>query len=603
MVETREPSAVTTLEPDLDQLAADSYDIWFESDAQIRSHDGLELIRPTLNAMQEEINAAIEWCEVNEQPCRIIVLKNRKEGASTYFTGKGYHLCRSSVAHLLEIGDQFSTTQTIWDILRTFQERDQFGWPNKLEAATQSAQQGHASWSHGSTAWCDTAGDKRAGQSKTPTVILADEVAHWGRDGAAANAADTMLALLNSIVEAAGTYVFVSSTANGVGNWYHRTYQGAVTLDQRESGDKGNGWIKVFFPWHRSQWTQQLVSDRERNEILSTLTEPEKRGIELWNWTVEQIAWRRSNIATKCDGDESKFNQENPESEEAAFLASGRPVFNAAGMTRLEVLAKHAQPKCGILDKNNAGVLWVPDESGWLTVWEQPCLGLSYVSSLDTCAHEQALTAKDPDEHSFWVLRTPYYDASGRLVPIRAVCRIRPPCRWDATLLAEKIILVLKWFGNCMIVPEVNKGMDVLVELRRLGANIYRRQPKFDRINPGQTQTGAYGWETGDTSDKTGTRSVLVKAIIDAVREQRLDVECPQAIKQMNTFVWNTRGKACASAGNHDDDVMALGIGLACIKSASVYKENHATAESIEAQRGYLRDRRALQPRFKGENS
>lgn len=565
-----------------DASIAAVYRDWWETCATIRGRmkleDGSERIQLTtapdlrMNDLQSQIDEAVSWCELNKVPCRIIVLKPRKEGATTALVGKSYHLLRSTEAHLLQIGDQLQTTQTMWDMMRVYGEHDGFDqWPGKQKSMSMSAKAGaQAEWTHGSTAWTETAGDKRAGQSKTPTIIHAEEVAHWGRDGAAANASDTMLALLNAVPDISDTYVFVSSTANGTGNWYYRTYQGAVSIQDRMAGRRGNGWIKIFMPWHRSQWSRMHLTPEQQEEVLSSLTDAEKRGMRLWDWRPEQIAWRREQIASKCDGDEGKFAQEQPPDELECFLTSGRPVFSLTGMTRLELMAKidpGEKPKgeVGQLIFSGIGLTFMPDPDAWLRVWEPPTVGYSYVGTLDTCRHEQAEGSKDPDAHSFWILRPAVKSEEGKILDTRAVARIVHPCQWDADLIADKIALVLKWYGDCMIVPEANQGLDVINALRERECLIYRR-PKFDHKNPGKTLE-VVGWETTDK-----TRPLIVSEIQKVVREEALVIECPVAVSQMRTFERNARGKACAKSGCHDDDVIALAIGLFNLSSAKELK-------------------------------
>lgn len=248
------------------------------------------------------------------------------------------------------------------------------------------------------------------------------------------------------------------------------------------------------------------------------------------------------------------------------MTADERSVFDQAGMDRIKTLVEAAKPKHGTLTINENGIIWQEDSQGWLTVWEMPQVGLAYLGCLDTCKNEQAKAAKDPDEHAFFILRKAHKDYSGRLVNTRVACRIRPPCRWGAKVLAEKIALVHKWYGDPMIVPEINAGLDVLVKLQDEGMTIYQRQ-QFDRVNPGRT-VRINGWFTD-----TKTRPILVDAIRDFVREQTLDCECPQVLDQMRSFAYNNDGKACAISGCHDDTILSLGIGLANLDSASVYIE------------------------------
>ena len=561
---------MTTPNPldDPDELIRTSFLDWWEGFSTIRGHEGTVIREPVANGLQRAVADAIEWCEAEQVPVRILILKPRKEGATTILAGKAYHLLRSSEAHCLCIGDQSETTQTMWDMLDCYQSGDEFQeWGNNLDSFTKVARAGaKASWSHNATAWTDTAGDNRAGQSKTPTIILADEVAHWGKDGASASGSDTMLALLNSVRDVAGTYVLVSSTANGVGNWYYRTHLGAVTLDERKQGPKGNGWIKVFCPWHQSDWCQSRVTDDDKAEIDRTMSATEIEGCEKWGWTYEQIMFRRMTIATKCDNDERKFDQEYPPDEKSAFLTSGRPVFDSKGLERLSKLVAAAKPIHGNVETNmmmEAGHAFRVDPAGgWATVWEEPIYGCTYLICLDTMRGEQSQGAKDPDCHSCFVIREAYMDVDKVRHNRRVVARLRHPVRWYSKVVAEKIYTLSKWFGGCIIVGETNQGLDVLDDLRDLGANLYYRQ-KFDRINPGQSLT-VLGWETN-----TNTRPILISALIAAINEGQIDVECSNFLKEAQTFVYDSTGKACAQRGCHDDDPISLGIGLANMQFAS----------------------------------
>ena len=98
------------------------------------------------------------------------------------------------------------------------------------------------------------------------------------------------------------------------------------------------------------------------------------------------------------------------------------------------------------------------------------------------------------------------------------------------------------------------------------GANLYMRET-FNRIE--QKRSTAIGWNTN-----TQTRGMLVEAIAKAVREigtegGGLDVRCPWLMAELENFVTKPNGKAEASDGHHDDQVIALGIALCTIGGAT----------------------------------
>ena len=52
------------------------------------------------------------------------------------------------------------------------------------------------------------------------------------------------------------------------------------------------------------------------------------------------------------------------------------------------------------------------------------------------------------------------------------------------------------------------------------------------------------------------------------------EVRCPWAISQLKHFVVKSSGRAEASSGKHDDDVLSLGIGVQLLDMATPYLES-----------------------------
>lgn len=254
------------------------------------------------------------------------------------------------------------------------------------------------------------------------------------------------------------------------------------------------------------------------------------------------------------------------------FLSSGRPRFNQEGMTRLELMAKggHGLADRGVLTGEKLNVTFTPQkEDAWLWVREQPRDGSRYIAFIDPCSGEQSMGAKRPDAHAAGIIRAAEIDTSGTFRPAELVCCIDVPggCRWDDSLIAQRTVMMANLYGGCMVVPEIGNGLGVLSKLREFGANVYQRE-KFDAIQPGKKHQVA-GWDTN-----SGTRDLVVGAMADAIREQEKGFDCcyQPAVEEMQTFVVDDRGKACAKAGQHDDWVLGCGIGLCCIRFASVYR-------------------------------
>ena len=145
MTTTETPQPVYRLKKD--DIIRLKLSAWWQGFGGIRGDTGSIIRFPDLhmNDLQTRVEEAIEWCEENQQPCRLLILKPRKEGATTILVAKSYHLLRSSESHLVQIGDQYSTTQTMWTMLKTYQEQDQFDqWGNRSSRFTTAASNGSA---------------------------------------------------------------------------------------------------------------------------------------------------------------------------------------------------------------------------------------------------------------------------------------------------------------------------------------------------------------------------------------------------------------------------------------------------------------------------
>lgn len=541
---------------------------WWEACASITGRDGQTIRQPRMNSLQRQVDDAVEWCELEDQPIRVIVLKPRKEGATTWLTGKSYHLLRQSKALLLQIGDQYQTTQTMLDMLRHYQRTDSFDmWPNRNTRLTTDAKNGNGEWSHGSASWTDTAGDRRAGMGKTPTIVHAEEVAHWR------NAVEVMLSLLQAVADEPSTYIFCASTANGVGNWFHSTYSGAVTLAERKKGNVGNGWIKVFSAWHESQWSHRPVTPEQGEAIKATLTSRERRGMSLYGWTTDQIAWRRHTITSRCNGSETSFDQEYPEDEKSAFLVSGSPRFDTDGVTKILAAAKEHDDQYGTLEAQPGGkVTWLTDPTGWVWLRERPIPGGRYIAFADPMTGEQSEGSRKRDTHACGILRDSYIDAHGMHAAELVACihgtgpHGEPgECRWDMDVLVERFYRLVRWYGDCMVIPEANNaGVEFIRLGRQAGMTIWRRE-KFDKTKPGQT-VSIFGFQTS-----SATRHHWVDTCASYVREQNLSVRYKPAADQFATFVTNQHGDGKAMEGCFDDFIAGIGMGLILLQSGNAH--------------------------------
>ncbi|NBO61648.1 MAG: hypothetical protein EBU82_11890 [Flavobacteriia bacterium] len=386
--------------------------------------------------------------------------------------------------------------------------------------------------------------------------MMASEVAWWPATGARA-AGDTMVSLLNSVSTAPGTIILCESTPAGASGWFYQTWQEAATLDDPEAG---NGWIKIFTPWH------DFSEHRANPDNFPGVGDHEEaKGVSLYGWTPEQVAWRRQVIRQNCNNDVRMFNQEYPTDDVSCFLVAGRPAFDPDGVAYITAQSNLVQSKGNyqLTEQSSGKVSVAPGHDGWFTIWEEPRVGCRYVVSCDVATGADQTKGQNPDCHSIQVWRDQYTDKNGISFKRRLVARVKPPCRVAVDQLAWMVDLVSKYYGRALVIVEVNGPGLALVVLLKNKVNLYRRQV-FDLS--AQKTTTKLGWDT-----TSATRPMLIGLVSEGVREQSLDIGCPRVAAELGKTVIHDNGKIEAAEGSHDDDVMSMGLALHALSQGTTY--------------------------------
>jgi hypothetical protein len=294
----------------------------------------------------------------------------------------------------------------------------------------------------------------------------------------------------------------------------------------------------------------------------------------------EQLAWRRSVIESEFEGDVEGFEQEYPSSPAEAFASSGRHTFNVKGVAEMQMLAKSSHPEYGVLTEQHDGnvVFTRTDQNAaWLQVWEMPRHGMRYVNGTDTMSgEEQVRGSRTHDYHASGVLRAAYIDDDGVKHRHRTAASLTPKSIVEPDVLAKQVDLLHRLYGRCLVVPEVNNtGYAFLLEAKRLGMNVFRRE-NVDKFTSEITDKA--GWMTDDK-----TRPQLISAMQAAVRNNAAEatrsdgLECNSVAlaNQCATMVKNAKGKDVAAQGANDDEVLAWGMALANVSGATYYSGGH----------------------------
>lgn len=529
-------------------------ELWFRRYGVLKDKSGREIrfpkVKPT--PVQLKMFDAYRRCRAAKRPCLMLVLKPRKDGASTGAQAITYHHLRSFPGRIgFQMGDQSGTSDTLFEMFRYFAQKDAFPWRHGplLQDIADDITLGNGSY-YGKK----TAGSSNAGRGGTPQVVNATEVAHFPKD----SGRDPALAYLNSAaLDGEEGLAIWDTTPNGASGVFYQYWQ-----------DKTNDWIKIFVAWFENDEHALPFKDEAERAAFRKAPEwknyEEEEEQERFGVTLEQLKWRRWCIKNKCRGDVEKFRQEYPSDEVSCWLGSGRPRFN------MQVLEKMSQRAAGqpapirgeiILHEESGHVTLLPDDAGSVFVFEKPIVGCRYVGSADSATGEDqqegGVTA-DPDWHSFGIWRDEYVDGNnGDYVPPKLVCYHYS--QFEVEVAAKVMAAMSLFYGGCMVVPEVNAcGLFITKRLIDLGVPVFKRPVKREM----QGIDYAAGWRTDATTKKTIIDAMAGRLLKWKPEHPTVDILAPRIIEQCKTFVYQERGLPRAMPGHHDDDVMMTAIGL-----------------------------------------
>ena len=568
---------------ELKLLAITSPAVHFSLFCTIRDKDN-KVIHPAPNVMQLRMSEAYETLRDMGAKIRIIVVKPRRAGCSSFASHIVYHHGMTRPIEGITISDVKEHSADLMTKLKEYSQTDTFTWGHKLiQNATSSL-----AWSNGTKWTIDTAENPDAGVGGTRQAFHGSEVSKWPQTNTR-NDKKTMAAVLPSL-SGQDTVCIAESTPEGAAGWMFSTWQEAVTLDEFiQMWEKGfrpeEQWVKVFAAWFEfsDNARKQPVSPAEVAQIQGTLTDHERDEITKYHLTWEQVAWRRDTIKSVCNGDPKVFSYYYPSDDVSCWLASGAPRFDMARLVAWEDVARNVVPEYGYLVRQDRGnVTWHPsrDNTGDILIWERPQPGLRYCVVIDPAESKSQTIGANPDRHSVSVWRQAYHDQlANRWMKAKKVARVRPPYYAEEDEVAHHAIRLCIYYGRAIIAQETNKGFHCLRVLQEAGMPLYKRKPISHRTGHVEEQ---YGFKTD-----ANNREAIISGLASAIANDDLEIRCMHTLGEMKMFVRKQNGRSEAASGAHDDDVMADAIAYEVLPSATEYTRNEAKHEDPVDDRGW----------------
>lgn len=259
-----------------------------------------------------------------------------------------------------------------------------------------------------------------------------------------------------------------------------------------------------------------------------------------------------------------KMPQEFPSTLEEALSAPGNaPKYSERGTNFIDKHLKSIKTQYGMINVRNDRAQWEDlgerDSSAWARVWEHPVAGRTYVISIDWCTGQKTVT-EDPDFHAVCVLRASYQDERGVIHPAAVVAAIKTKVRTELDILCKQIRAFQLYYGDCLVVPEINNMHGVIALLQQANVtNIYERQLFPDSKEDKRLRT-ELGWNTTKSS-----KPLICDNLGTIIREECLLLYCPHILSELRAFQTNL----LALTGHHDDWVISLAIGMHALPLAS----------------------------------
>lgn len=506
---------------------------WYRRHLYIQERLTHQLVRLEPTYAQLRVRKAILDAERAGEPARLIVLKARRLGISTgvqaTFAHRGFtrrNVHAYTISHDSDSASKlFGMTELMWDNLPM---------PLQPPKATGSNAGRRLKLTNGADFRTETANDIKAGRSSAATLLHCSEVAFWDHGD------EVLRSMLSIVPRAMGTIIVMESTANGIGNTFHKRWT---------SAEKGaSGYTPIFFPWFEDP-VYRLPATWES---LGPLDDEETALVAMFNVGAEQLEWRRYTILTDFDNyDIAGFHQEYPSTPTEAFIFSGRQFFGAEYITRFHPTLPKRRARLVGTWKKGMQITAESDPRGPLWIYKVRDPQHRYVLFIDPAGvvgEQRARHFKDPDDISDYTAMWVIDCATMETVAVWHD-------RIDIGRAGEEAAKLSLLYNKAVICPEVTGGYGWVIVQKLLDLGVGHIHRDRNRQTWGREKKDAYGWNTSEA-----TRPIMLETLRGVLRDDPHLLNHAPLRDELQTFVIG-KTRAEAATGCHDDLVMAAAGG------------------------------------------
>lgn len=376
-----------------------------------------------------------------------------------------------------------------------------------------------------------TAGAGEFGRGGTINNVHGSEVAFWP------NGDDLVAGLLQTVPPEGN--VFLETTANGLGNFFHGEFTAAERHD--------SVFAPRFYAWHQHHEYQV------EPEAGFARTEEEEKLTEAYGLTEAQLQWRRGKVKEL----RGKMPQEYPANSREAFLTSGNPYFDRDHLSELsDRLAGSdydpisATAPAGSSRLRNALTL------NQLSLWQEPIAGRAYVIGADTA--EGLTDSGDADFDCADVFDAETWEQVAHLHG-----------KWDTHEYGLLLAELGTWYNVALLGIERNNHGHAVINaaLHTAGyplmqgcSGMYLHLEYDEKNKPLPNQRP--GWPTTPKS-KFFMLDGLASSLLP---EGDLKLRARHTVAELLTYVKLPGGGAGGEGKSHDDAVVSCGLAAVMLK-------------------------------------
>lgn len=494
----------------------------------------LELFK--LNRSQEIVYDAMMEQERAGKPVRIVILKSRQVGISTFCSAWVFvkTFFNQNISSLI-MGHEIKATQKLFEKQKIFNAN----LPIELQIAIKRSNKQELFWEEliNCMITVATAGSPDAVRSQTIHHGLFTEAGFYDE------LEDLKAGLEPSIHPYPGTSIIWESTGKGYGTGFHILWQSV--------SDGKSQYIPLFLKWYDDPLcsVEKFPNARIQDAMLMPLFEkfPDLRERQKeYKLTPEQICWYGTLLRDRYQGDQDRMSKEYPCTPEEAFLSGGKTVLPGSLIVELKKNIfpgkRYSVPKEGWqhISELQENLLIKPNQETYLEIWQPPIPGRHYLVSIDSA---QGVATGDA--------------SCGMVLDIlnqRLCAQIHG--RVDMKSFAQMLAKIGTSYNYAIMVPEVDGlGAWLLAELKEIYFNLYQARKDLGYM----TQvTNRLGFDMRE--HKLAAVANMKNLLRDRHKEHGF-MPCQYLLSELSTYI-NKDGKPQAQKSCHDDRVAAYAIGL-----------------------------------------